>query len=69
MFRVNNEDTEQRQRHCSELDCFCGMGDRRNAFKLIYSLYYCQRFSLSRISDTLRAGFEPAQNLSVGFVE
>ena len=30
---------------------------------------YCQRSSLSRISDTPRAAFEPAQNLSSGLVE
>ena len=41
------------------LNCFCGMVDQRKAFSLISS----------RISDTPRAGFEPAQNLSSGSVE
>ena len=50
-------------------NCFCGMVDRRKAFSLISSRDYCQRSSSSRISDTPRAGFEPAQNLSSGFVE
>ena len=40
------------------------MVDRRKAFR-----FTCQRSSPSRISDTPRAGFEPAQNLSSGFVE
>ena len=30
---------------------------------------HCQRFLPSQISDTLHAGFEPAQNLSSGFIE
>ena len=34
---------------------------------LMSSLDHCQRFSPSRISDTLRVGFEPAQNLCSGF--
>ena len=36
---------------------------------LISSRDHCQRFSPSQISDTPRAGFEPAQNLSSDFVE
>ena len=51
------------------MNCFCGMVDRRKAFSLISSWDHCQRSSPSRISDTPRAGFEPAQNLSSGFVE
>ena len=51
------------------MNCFCGMVDRRKAFSLISSLDHCQRSSPSRISDTPRAGFEPVQNLSSGFVE
>ena len=42
---------------------YCGMVDRRKAFSLISSRDHCQRSSPSRISDTPRAGFEPAQNL------
>ena len=51
------------------MNCSCGMVDRRKAFSLISSRDRCQRFSPSRISDTPRAGFEPAQNLSSGLVE
>ena len=51
------------------INCFCGMFDQRKAFSLISRLDHCQRSSPSRISDTPRAGFEPAQNLSSGFVE
>ena len=50
-------------------ELFCGMVDRRKAFSLIFSRDHCQRSSPSRISDTPRAGFEPAQNLSSGFDE
>ena len=46
------------------MDCFCGMVDGRKAFSLISSRDHCQRSSPSRISDTPRAGFEPAHNLS-----
>ena len=49
-------------------ECFCGTVDRQKTFSLISSRDHCQRSSPSRISDTLRA-FEPAQNLSSGFVE
>ena len=51
------------------MDCFCGMVDRRKALSLISSRDHRQRSSPSQISDTLRAGFEPAQNLSSGFVK
>ena len=51
------------------MNCFCGMIDRRKAFSLISSRDHCERSSQSRISDTLQAGFETAQNLSSGFVE
>ena len=49
------------------VNCFCGMVDRQKVFSLISNWDHCQRSSPSRISDTLRAGFEPAQNLSSGF--
>ena len=42
------------------MNCFCGMVDRRD---------HCQSSSPTGISDTPRAGFEPAQNLSSGFAE
>ena len=48
---------------------FCGMVDRQNAFSVISSWDHCQKSSPSQISDMLRAGFEPAQNLSSGLVE
>ena len=51
------------------MNCFCGIIDRRKAFSLISSQDHCQRSSRSRISDTPRAGFEPVQNLSSGFVK
>ena len=51
------------------MNCFYGMVDRRKAFSLISSRDHCQRSSPSQISDTPRAGFEPAQNLSSGLVE
>ena len=47
----------------------CGLVDWRKAFNLISSRDLFQRPSLLRISDTLRTGFEFAQNLSSGFVE
>ena len=51
------------------MNCFCGMVDRRKTFSLISIRGHCQRSSASRISDTPRAGFEPAQSLSLGLVE
>ena len=51
------------------MNCFCGIVDRRKVFSLISSRDHCQRSSPSRISDTPRAGFEPAQNLNWGLVE
>ena len=47
-------------------ELFCGMVDRRKVFSLISSRDHCQRSSPSRISDTTRAGFEPAKSLSSG---
>ena len=49
-------------------NCICGMVDQRT-FSLVSSQDHCQRSSPFRISDTPRAGFERAQNLSSGFVE
>ena len=51
------------------MNCFCGMVDRRKAFRLISSRDYCQRSSPTQISDTPRAGFEPAQSLSSDLVK
>ena len=50
-------------------ELFCGMFDRGKAFRLISSREHCQRSSPLGISDTPRAGFEPAQNPSSGLVE
>ena len=51
------------------MNCFCDMVDGRKAFSLISSWDHCQRSSLLWISNTPRAGFEPAQNLSADLVE
>ena len=51
------------------MNYFCGVVDRRKAFSFISSRDHCQRFSPLQISNMLPAGFEPAQNLSSGFVE
>ena len=51
------------------VNCFYGIVDRRKSFSLISSRDHCQRSSPSRISDTPRAGFEPAQSLSSGLIE
>ena len=40
---------------------FCGVVDRRKGFSLISSQDHSQRSSPSLISNTPRAGFEPAQ--------
>ena len=45
------------------MNYFCGTVDRRKAFSLISSRDHCQKSSPSWISDTPRAGFEPAQNM------
>ena len=58
-----------KNREAYELNCFCGMVNRRKVFNLTSSRDHCQRSSPTRISDTPRAGFEPAENLSSGLVE
>ena len=45
------------------------MVHRQNVLSLTSSRDYCQRFSPLKISDTPRAGFQPAQNLSSDFVK
>ena len=50
-----------------DMICFRGMVDRQKEFSFIFSRNHCQRSSPSPISDTQRAGFEPAQNLSLGY--
>ena len=51
------------------MNCFYGMVDRWKVFSLISRQDHCQRSSPSQISDTRRAGFEPAQNLSSSLIE
>ena len=51
------------------INCFCGMFNRQKMFSFISSQNHCQRSLPSRISDTLRAGLEPAENMMSGFVE
>ena len=51
------------------MNCFCAMVSRRSVFNLISSQGYCQRFSPSQMSDTLRARFEPVLHMSSGFAE
>ena len=48
---------------------FYGMVDRRKTFSVISSQDHCQRASPLGISETPRASFEPAQNLSSGLNE
>ena len=47
------------------MNCFCGMVDRRKAFSPISSRDHCHRSLPSRISDTPRAGFEPASSFLI----
>ena len=51
------------------MNCFCGMVDQWKVLSLISSQDHCQRFSPLQISEMPQAGFEPAQNLSSGFIE
>ena len=48
---------------------FCGMVDWHKTLSFFFCWDDCQRFSPLQISNMLQAGFEPAQNLNVGFVE
>ena len=50
-------------------NCFCGIVNRRKTFSLISSRDHCQRSPPSQISDTPRAGFEPALSLSSRLIE
>ena len=68
MFAANNSQVAQFFLYC--MNCFfCGMVDRRKAFSLISNRDHCQRFSPWQISNTPRAGLEPALNESSGFAE
>ena len=51
------------------MNFFCLMVDRQKTFTPIFSPDHCQRSSPSQFSNTLRAGFEPPQNLSSDLVE
>ena len=48
------------------INCYCGKVDQRKTNSLINSRDHCQRPLPLRISLTLRAGFEPVQNLISG---
>ena len=50
------------------MNCFCEMVNRPKAFSLVSNRGHCQRFLPLQISNTPRAGFEPAQNLSPDFL-
>ena len=51
------------------MNCFCGMVDQWKMFSLISNQDQFQRYSPSQISDTPQTGFEPVQNLILGFTE
>ena len=51
------------------MNCYCGMVDRRKVLNLISSRDHSQKLSPWQTSQTPRAGFEPAQNPSSGFVQ
>ena len=68
-FEDDDDDGDDDDDDDDDDELFCGMVEPRKAFSLISSRDHCQRSSSSRISDTPRAGFEPAQNLSSGLVE
>ena len=65
-FSVNDDDDDDDD---DDDELFLCMVERQKAFSLFSSRDHCQRSSPWRISDTTRAGFEPAQNLSSDFVE
>ena len=69
ILQKNSDDEEDLMKMMMMMNCFCGMVDGRKAFSVISSQNHCQRSSPSQISDTQRAEFEPAQNLSSGLVE
>ena len=51
------------------INCFSETFEQQKGFSLISSREHCSRSSISRISDTSRAGFEPAVSLILGLVE
>ena len=68
-WKVNLANSNDSNLIDDEDELFCGIVSRRKPFSLISNRGHCQRSSPSRISYTPWAGFEPAQNLSSGFVE
>ena len=48
---------------------FCGMVNRQKALNLICRRYHNHRVSPLETFGTSRAGFEPALNMSLNFVE
>ena len=73
MLSASTDTTEHILKYCDndydDDDGFCSMAERQKAYSLIFSRDHCQRSSPSRISDTSQAGFQPALNLSLDFVE
>ena len=77
MFRISTPPQNTPGTHFYALDesitdddeLFLWYGWPTISVSLISSRDHCQRSSPSQISDTPRAGFEPAQNLSSGFIE
>ena len=51
------------------INYFCVMVDRQKTLSLISSWDHSERFSPLQISDTLRAKFDPAQNLDSDFIK
>ena len=45
------------------------MVDQQKALNLLFNFDHCQRFSPSQIFDRLQVEFDPAQDLSLVFVE
>lgn len=59
MGNEGSEDGNERNMGNKDDKLFCGIFDRRKVLSLISSGDYYQRFSLSQISVTPSAGFEP----------
>ena len=62
-------DTSVATTAADELNRFYGMVNQRGALSIISRRDHCQRFSTLQIAGMPGAGFEPAENLSLGFVE
>ena len=58
-----------RKKSLMMINCFCWMPDQGIGSSLMSSWDHCQRSSPLQIPDMPRGWFEPAQNLSSGFLE